>query len=149
MLSGREMVTEKVHALDSGVDDYVLKPCSAEELNARIRALLRRHPLETFQNTIVHHNVSLDLDSGKVSKNNITIKLRKKESQILELLLRHKGKVVRRDTLLNHIWGSEEVPPTNSIEVHITQLRKKLQNITQNNPFSIQSVYGLGYQITG
>ncbi len=147
MLTGRGDVEDKVLALDSGVDDYLMKPFSSKELQARLRALLRRQPLSSVGNALIYKDISLDLNSGEVKKKNQVIVLRRKELQILEFLLRHPGQVIKRTTLLEHVWADNAEPETNSIDVHIKHLRQKLNPSISEESVIIKSVYGLGYQL--
>lgn len=148
MLTGRSEINDKVYALDSGVDDYLIKPFSTKELQARIRALFRRQPMLNSKNILTHGEISMDLNLRTVKKNNQLIQLRRKEFQILEFLLRNRGQVVRREVLLEHVWSGDHEPNTNSIDVHIKQLRKKLkQDALESSSSFIESIYGFGYQI--
>lgn len=146
MLTGRTDVDDKILALDGGVDDYITKPFSSSELRARLRALMRRNPM-TAQNILCHGEITIDLNNRVVTKNNQKILLGRKEFDILEYLMRNRGRVVRREMLHEHIWGGEREPNTNSIETHIKQIRKKLHPNSIDKSSFIKSVYGLGYQI--
>ncbi len=148
MLTGRSEVADKVIALDKGVDDYLLKPFSSQELLARIRALLRRQPLQVLQTELVLHDLTINLATGEVLQNNEPINLRPKEFQILEFLVRNRGQIVKRQRLLDHLWQDTKTPNTNAIDVHIKQLRKKINSFSSQKPIVIKSIYGLGYQLT-
>ncbi len=147
MLTGRSEVEDKVLALDGGVDDYLTKPFSTKELLARIRALFRRNPLLTPQRTLQYGDITIDINSGTVTKANQEIHLRRKERQILEFFVRHRGQIIKRDMLLEHIWDETDEPNTNAIDVHIRQLRKKLLINSHDTSIFIKSIYGLGYQL--
>jgi OmpR-family two-component system manganese-sensing response regulator len=147
MLTGRGDVDDKVLALDGGVDDYLTKPFSTKELLARIRALFRRNPLLTPQTILQYGDITIDINSGAVKKANQEIHLRRKERQILEFFVRHRGQIIKRDMLLEHIWDETDEPNTNAIDVHIRQLRKKLLKNSNDTSIFIKSIYGLGYQL--
>jgi len=148
MLTGRNAMQDIVLALDHGADDYLTKPFSTPEFLARIRALFRRNALITPQTFLKHGDLLIDLSTGTVTRKNLRISLRRKEFQILEFLLRNRGQIIQRHTLLEHIWNEDREPTTNSIDVHIKQLRKKLFPDKPHTATFIKSIYGLGYQIT-
>lgn len=123
ILSAKSEVLEKVDLLNNGVDDYMTKPFSFEELLARIRSLIRRpHKLETEIITI--ENVAMNTNSGKVTKNNKELYLTRKEFSLLELLMKNRNQVVSRGNILEHVWNMDGDPFSNTIEAHILNLRK-------------------------
>ncbi len=144
MLTAKGQVSDKTMGLDSGADDYMVKPFSFEELFSRIRALVRR----AHKNNVTLLQVSdlsLDPASLKVKRNNQSIELSSKEFSILEYLLRNKDKVVSKDQIVTHVWNYDaDVLPT-TVEVHIKNLRDKI-----DKPFElklIHTVRGFGYEI--
>lgn len=150
MISGLTDVEQKVTALDNGVDDYLVKPFSTAEFLARVRALLRRSPLIIPQSVMKLGEVTINLSTAVVSDAHHQVSLRKKELQILEILLHHHGQTVSRQILLDHVWCGNKEPCTNCLEVHIEQLRRKMApffaNRGERGQF-IKTVYGFGYRL--
>ncbi|MCB9805770.1 response regulator transcription factor [Candidatus Nomurabacteria bacterium] len=143
ILSAKSEVLEKVDLLNNGVDDYMTKPFSFEELLARIRSLIRRpHKLETEIITI--ENVAMNTNSGKVTKNNKELYLTRKEFSLLELLMKNRNQVVSRGNILEHVWNMDGDPFSNTIEAHILNLRKKLGD---RHKRLIENVPGRGYRM--
>jgi DNA-binding response OmpR family regulator len=145
MLTGEFAVAKKIEALDNGADDYLVKPFSFAELQARIRALLRRksHTIRTSVLTV--GDLSINLTDKTVKRGSKQIVLQRKEFQILEYFMRNPGKLITRSTLLEHIWESEVESVANIVDVHIKYLRDHV-----DRPFTkklIKTVYGLGYKI--
>jgi len=144
ILSVNEETDIKAHIINAGADDYLTKPFSFIELHARIRALLRRShvvngPIYTA------HDITLDSQSHTVTKGDKTINLTRKEFMLLECLMRHRGTVLSRGMLMEHVWDMNADPFSNTIESHILSLRKKLDiNVTKD---VIKTVSGYGYKI--
>lgn len=132
ILSARSEVEDKIIGLDSGANDYLAKPFHFAELEARIRALLRRN-YKVIDTVIQIDNLKLDTASKKVFVDLDEIKLTKKEYSILEYLLINKEKVISAEELIEHIWESDTDSFSNSFKVHINSLRKKLpENFIKN-----------------
>ncbi len=147
MLTVVDDLDTKVKALDAGADDYICKPFAFDELLARIRALLRRE--STWQgDKLVISDLSLDTKEHTVTRASKPIKLTRKEFMLLEYLLRHPESVVSRNQLLEHVWDSAADPLTNSIEVHIRYLRKKIDEPWGRNRRLIHTIHGVGYKIS-
>ena len=145
MLTGVSEITKKIKALDSGADDYLIKPFRLAELRARIRALLRRQPEIISSRFLTIADLQFDLINKTVRRGEQIIVLRRKELQILEYFMRHIGKVISRDMLLEHLWDSAYESFANTIDVHIKYLRDQI-----DRPFDkklIKTVYGFGYKI--
>jgi two-component system OmpR family response regulator len=142
MLTARTTIGDKVRGLDIGVDDYLAKPFSYDELLARVRALLRR-PKEHGDNTLKTDKLSLDVVAKSVVYKDKPVHLTAKEFQLLEYLLRHKSEVVSKDQLLDHVWADEERVQHNTVETFIANLRKKIGP----NETVIQTIRGYGYKI--
>jgi DNA-binding response OmpR family regulator len=142
MLTARTTIGDKVRGLDIGVDDYLAKPFSYDELLARVRALLRR-PKEHSDNTLKTDKLSLDVVAKSVVYKDKPVHLTAKEFQLLEYLLRHKSEVVSKDQLLDHVWADEERVQHNTVETFIANLRKKIGP----NETVIQTIRGYGYKI--
>ncbi|WIY53681.1 response regulator transcription factor [Devosia sp. YIM 151766] len=142
LLTARDRWTDKVQGIDAGADDYVAKPFHMEEVLARLRALVRR-AAGLASNEIVAGPVRLDARSGKVTVDGQAIKLTSHELRLLSYLMHHKGKVISRTELTEHLYDQDFDRDSNTIEVFVGRLRKKLPEDC------IQTVRGLGYQIVG
>ncbi len=145
ILTARDEVEDKIKGLDEGADDYLTKPFSFEELLARIRALLRR-PRELQEEAMLKSgNLSVDLLGRKVWVASEEISLSQKEFALLEYLIRRKGEVVSRSQIAEHVWDLHFDPMSNTIDVYINFLRKK---VDQGSPKSrIETVRGVGYRL--
>ena len=144
MLTARDAVADRVHGLDSGADDYLVKPFSFLELLARVRALSRRGPA---QRGVVLEVGDLRLDSARhqVWRGETPVDLSRKEYAVLETLMRNPGHVFSRFDLLEEVWGYDYENRSNVVEVYIRYLRQKI-----DRPFdrrSLQTVRGVGYRI--
>ena len=140
VLTARDSWSDKVAGLDAGADDYVAKPFQTEELIARLRALIRR----ASGNASAELNagdIRLDTRSGKVTRGGTPIKLTAQEYKLLSYLLHHKGKVVSRTELIEHIYDQDFDRDSNTIEVFVTRIRKKLGSDV------ITTIRGLGYSL--
>ena len=144
MLTGKRRLTDKVAGLDSGADDYLVKPFNAEELSARVRALLRRESSEKT-NELVSGELRLNLKTKTVHVQDGEVQLLAKELAVLEFLLRHKGQVFSAETILDRVWSSESDSTLDAIRQCIARLRKKIDK--PGRPSMITTVIGLGYTI--
>ena len=140
LLTARDRWSDKVQGIDAGADDYLAKPFHMEEVLARIRALVRR-AAGLASNEIVAGAVRLDARSGKVTVDGQSVKLTSHELRLLSYLMHHKGKVISRTELTEHLYDQDFDRDSNTIEVFVGRLRKKLPEDC------IQTVRGLGYQI--
>jgi two-component system, OmpR family, response regulator len=140
LLTARDRWSDKVQGIDAGADDYVAKPFHMEEVLARLRALVRRAAGHS-SNEITAGNVRLDVKAGKVTVDGHAVKLTSHELRLLSYLMHHKGKVVSRTELTEHLYDQDFDRDSNTIEVFVGRLRKKLPEDC------IQTVRGLGYQI--
>jgi two-component system OmpR family response regulator len=140
LLTARDRWSDKVQGIDAGADDYVAKPFHMEEILARIRALVRRAAGHA-SNEITAGTVRLDVKAGKVTVDGQSVKLTSHELRLLSYLMHHKGKVVSRTELTEHLYDQDFDRDSNTIEVFVGRLRKKLPEEC------IQTVRGLGYQI--
>ncbi len=140
LLTARDRWSDKVQGIDAGADDYVAKPFHMEEVLARLRALVRRAAGHA-SNEITAGPVRLDARSGRVTVDGQAIKLTSHELRLLSYLMHHKGKVVSRTELTEHLYDQDFDRDSNTIEVFVGRLRKKLPDDC------IQTVRGLGYQI--
>jgi len=150
VISGRSDAADKVEALDAGADDYVTKPFSVDELLARIRALTRRLPHEAPRPIVRLGEVTVDLAAHTVVDASEgaprQIRLTPTEWQVLELLVRHAGKLVTRQMLLTDIWGTDHVKDTGYLRLYLSQLRKKLEPDPARPRYLITEP-GMGYRL--
>ena len=147
MLTAKGETIDKVLGLKLGADDYLTKPFEIMELLARLEALLRRSPLAN-QNSIEKFRfgaISVDFRRAKVEKENQPIELSALEFKLLQYLIEHSGEVLKRDELLDEVWGYDAMPSTRTVDVHIAWLRQKLEE-NPRYPQFIQTVHGLGYK---
>jgi DNA-binding response OmpR family regulator len=142
MLTARTTIGDRVVGLDAGADDYLPKPFSFDELLARVRALLRR-PRAHGGNILKSGNLLLDVVAKTVEIKGQPIHLTAKEFQLVEYLLRHRGEVVSKDQLLDHVWVDEERVQHNTVETFIANVRKKLGT----KEGVIHTVRGYGYKV--
>ncbi|HSA83327.1 MAG TPA: response regulator transcription factor [Patescibacteria group bacterium] len=145
MLTGEFAVNKKVAALDSGADDYLIKPFHISELQARLRALLRRKAHAFHAKVLTLGDLRINLADRTVKRGKQDIVLQRKEFQMLEYFMKHPGTIISRDTLIEHLWDSDAESCTNIIDVHIKYLRDHI-----DRPFSkklIKTIYGLGYKL--
>ncbi|WP_417770286.1 response regulator transcription factor [Stappia sp.] len=140
ILTARDRWSDKVAGIDAGADDYVAKPFHMEEVVARLRALLRRAAGHA-SNEIAVGPFRLDIRAGKVTKDGSTIKLTSHEFRLISYLMHHKGRVVSRTELIEHLYDQDFDRDSNTIEVFVGRLRKKLDSDL------IETVRGLGYRI--
>lgn len=142
MLTAKDALEDKIVGLDSGADDYIVKPFEFDELLARIRVLMRRnYGLAT--NIIQIEEVTLDLAKKQVTKSGEIIDLTGKEYEVLEYLMKNKGSILSRDQILNHVWDYEYEGASNIVDVIIKNIRKKLDRGEGNT--IIYTKRGLGY----
>ena len=143
ILTARDAVEDKIKGLDQGADDYLTKPFSFDELLARIRALLRR-PRELQEEAVLKSgDLKLDLLSRRCWIGTNEIDLSQKEFSLLEFLLRRKGEVVSRSQIAEHVWDLHFDPMSNTIDVYINFLRKKIDS--SRGKSRIETVRGVGY----
>lgn len=140
ILSARSAVEDKIEGLDFGANDYLAKPFHFKELEARVRALIRRD-FFVKDSIILCSGLTMDTASKKVSYNDVEITLTKKEYGIFEYLLLNKGSVISSEDIIEHVWDSEGDIFSNAFKVHINALRKKLPDNM------IKNVRGQGYYV--
>jgi len=141
-LTARDAVDDRVHGLDLGADDYLVKPFSFSEFLARVRALLRRGS-SLADNPIVVADLTVDVVARTVYRGSRRIDLSAREFALLEYMARHAGEALSRTMILEKVWDMNYDPMTNVVDVHINRLRKKIDN-NFDNPL-IQTVRGVGY----
>ncbi len=146
MLTAKSEEVDKILGLELGADDYMTKPFSVRELLARVKAVLRRFSIsEPESNVLVFENLTADFDKREILVNDKKLDLTLKEFELLEILIRNKGKILTRDTLLDKIWGYEYIGETRTVDVHIRYLRKKIE-VDDKNPKLIETIRGVGYR---
>jgi two-component system OmpR family response regulator len=146
MLTARDAVSDRVHGLDSGADDYLVKPFSFHELLARVRALSRRGPVQRGV-VLTVGDLSLDSARHRVTRGDTPIDLSRKEYAVLEALMRNPGSVLSRFDLLEQVWGYEYENRSNVVEVYIRYVRQKIDRPFERH--SLQTIRGVGYRISG
>ncbi|HEV3471816.1 MAG TPA: response regulator transcription factor [Actinomycetota bacterium] len=142
MVTARDAVTDRIEGLDAGADDYLVKPFALEELLARLRALLRR-ARTTHEDVLRFADLSLDPVAYEVQRGGRSIDLTRTEFSLLELFLMHPKQVLTRSVILERIWGYDFGETSNSLEVYIGYLRRKLE--AEGEPRLIHTVRGVGY----
>ncbi|MCE9653801.1 response regulator transcription factor [Clostridium celatum] len=146
MLTAKSEEIDKILGLELGADDYITKPFSVRELLARVKAVLRRFSIvESEENVLVFGDLTVDFEKREVLIKNNKLELTLKEFELLEILIRNKGKILTRDTLLDKIWGYEYIGETRTVDVHIRYLRKKIES-DDKNPKFIETIRGVGYR---
>lgn len=151
MLTAKTEETSKILGLEMGADDYVTKPFSIMELLARVKAFLRRANENNVQNTnteedfIEFGDIRIDFKKYEAFKNGVALDLSAKEFQLIKFFWNHKGEVIARELLFKEIWGYDTMPATRTIDNHIGNLRKKLED-DPSNPKMIISVRSVGYK---
>jgi two-component system response regulator MprA len=145
MLTARDAVEQRVEGLDSGVDDYLVKPFSPEELLARLRALLRRSDAGDKEKPIVYADLSLDPLTRETRRGSRSFNLTPKEFDLLMYLMRHPRQVMPRDRILQDVWGYDFDGNGNVLEVYVGYLRNKTE--ANAEPRLIQTVRGVGYAL--
>lgn len=145
MLTARDAVEDRVAGLDSGADDYLVKPFAFAELLARVRALIRREPV-LRGNVLQVADLTVDTVTRQVSRAGVGVDLTAKEFALLEYLMRHPNQVLSRTVIAEHVWNYDFDNATNVIDVHVKNLRKKIDGA--GGPKLIQTVRGAGYRIS-
>jgi two-component system response regulator MprA len=142
MLTARDALESRVEGLDAGADDYLVKPFERQELLARLRALLRRRPPRGSASLTVA-DLALNPDTHEVRRGDRTIELTQREFELLEYLMRNERIVVPRQRLLEDVWGYDPFATTNTIEVFVSNLRRKLES--GGEPRLLHTIRGAGY----
>lgn len=145
-LTAKDTLDDRVHGLDAGADDYLVKPFELRELLARVRALLRRPPtLEPPQPQRLHvEDLELDLDNQVAYRQNRAIELSEKETQLLAYFMRHPNQLLTHEQIHQQVWGEGEKPGSNVLAAHVRLLRRKVE--AKGETTLIHSVYGKGYR---
>jgi len=146
MLTAKGELSDKVNGLDSGADDYLVKPFAFEELLARVRALIRR-PKNRFDNVLSYDNLILNTLSFEVKRKNLIIHLSKKEFALLEYFLRHPDTILTKEQIITHVWDYEADVLPNTVEVYIGYLRNKIDLPFKKEGSLIHTIRGFGYKL--
>ena len=145
-LTAKGQIADRVEGLDAGADDYLTKPFAFEELLARVRALVRR-PKKSLSTVLGYDGLTLDSGSYAVKREGSEILLSSKEYALLEYLLRHKGRIVTKDQIINHVWNYDADVLPNTVEVYIGYLRNKIDKPFPGKEPLITTKRGFGYRI--
>jgi DNA-binding response OmpR family regulator len=149
MLTARGTEVDKIVGLESGADDYVVKPVALGEFLARVRAVMRRVPGRmVIQDKLVSDDLEVSLTGRRVFKGDNEVKLSNKEFDLLVELMRNRGVVLSRDLILTKVWGYDYFVDKRTVDVHIRWLREKIEN-DASSPQRIVTVRGVGYRFEG
>ncbi|HEX6882490.1 MAG TPA: response regulator transcription factor [Planctomycetota bacterium] len=143
LVTVRDDVHDKIRALDLGADDYVVKPCSFEELLSRLVAVLRR---SRSPDRVCVGTLEIDRQLRRVRSDGVPVELTPREFELLALLVEARGRVVSKTELLERVWRLQSEPNTNFLQVHFSRLRQKLGPL---DSMRIETVYGVGYRLVG
>ena len=146
VLTARSEIDSKVKLLMSGADDYLVKPFSFAELSARVHTILRR-PSEALPQVLTFGDITLDPNTRKAMRSDREIELTLKEYGLLEYFMRHPNQVVNREDLLTHLWDFNYAGFSNVVDVHIKNLRRKLDG--EDADTILETVRGIGYRLRG
>ena len=146
MLTARGTEVDKIVGLESGADDYIVKPFGLGEFLARVRAVMRRMPGRTsVQDEIIAGDLRVDLAGRRAFRGNVELRLSHKEFDLLAELMRNQGAVLSRDLILTKVWGYEYFGDKRTVDVHVRWLREKIED-DASNPQRIVTVRGVGYR---
>jgi len=161
MLTAKSEEIDKVLGLEMGADDYLTKPFSMRELQARVHAMLRRaamtapsavqtpaHEVEAPQEVLKSGVLEIDIGRHRVSNNGRILELTPKEFDLLVFMVRNRGQVFNRDVLLSRVWGYDYAGDTRTVDVHIRWLREKIE-VNPENPQNLLTLRGVGYKFEG
>lgn len=146
MLSVKAEIPHKIESFTLGVDDYVTKPFSFQELSARVKNVLKRSPYDIKSDIYKIEDLTIDIKSQEVSRDGKSVYLTRKEFLILECLAKEPGKVVSRGTIMEHAWNMNADPFSNTLETHMANLRRKISHKRKKKSL-IKTVPGRGYKI--
>src|SRR4051794_18586584 len=147
MLTARDQVGDRVSGLDAGADDYLVKPFSLDELNARVRALLRRAAPVGPGERLAYRDLALDLVSCRATRAERALELTRTEQRLLELFLRNPDQVLPREVIYERVWGHDISATSNSLDVYVGYLRRKTEE--DGEPRLLHTVRGVGFMLAG
>lgn len=145
MVTALGTIEDRICGLDAGADDYLVKPFAPEELFARIRALERRPVRMEFERQVVCGDVTMNLSSRVLWKEDKRVELSKKEMDLLEFLIRNKGQILTRELLLNRVWGLDSAVEEGNLDNYIYFLRRRLKQV--GSSVTIKTVRSVGYSL--
>jgi two-component system response regulator RegX3 len=149
MVTAKDAEADRVSGLELGADDYVTKPFSMRELVSRVRANLRRvrmaEPAASNEDVLQGGPVQLDVGRHEAKVRGVAVAFPPKEFELLETLLRRRGRLLTRDLLIDEVWGSDYFGDTKTLDVHVKRIRKKIEE-DPHNPVHLVTVRGLGYK---
>lgn len=146
MLTAKGEEFDKILGLELGADDYITKPFSIRELLARVKAVLRRRvSIYEESSSMTFGELTANFEKREIIIKDKKIELTLKEFELLEMLIKNRGKILTRETLLDKIWGYEYIGETRTVDVHIRYLRKKIEE-DDKNPKYIETIRGVGYR---
>jgi two-component system, OmpR family, response regulator MprA len=145
MLTARDAVGDRVEGLDAGADDYLIKPFALDELNARVRALLRRASDDDHGERLRYLDLTLDVAAARAHRGARLLELTRTEQRLLELLLRNPEQVLPRDMIYERVWGHDISATSNSLDVYVGYLRRKTED--GGEPRLIHTVRGVGFRL--
>ena len=147
MLTAKSEELDKILGLELGADDYITKPFSIRELLARVKAVLRRNRIVevAVENVQDFGRLKVDFDRHEMFLGNVKVDMTLKEFELLETLIKNKGKILKREVLLDKVWGYEYIGETRTVDVHVRYLRKKIEE-DDKNPKYIETIRGVGYR---
>lgn len=146
ILTARDTPESRVRGLDSGADDYVIKPFHMPELVARVRSILRRSGRIVGQGLVQQRDLWADAESRKVGRSGRAVTLKPREFDLLLFLLQHPGRTWTRDQLLDRVWGAEFTGDARTVDLHVRRLRAKIED-DPGDPQFIETVWGVGYRM--
>jgi two-component system alkaline phosphatase synthesis response regulator PhoP len=150
MLTAKGQEIDRVVGLELGADDYMTKPFSPRELQARVRAIFRRTEKiigDVDKDTFEYENLKVDFLQFECYKNGKLTSLTKHEFDLLKYLIKNRVRVIKRDELLDEVWGDDVIVSSRTIDTHMANLRKKIEE-DSSNPKIIKSIRGVGYKIS-
>jgi DNA-binding response OmpR family regulator len=145
MVTARDAVSDRVHGLDTGADDYLVKPFAFDEVVARLRALTRRGRTRSLSAVLTSGPLSLDQEAHQACVAGSPVSLTATEYRLLEYLMRRAGTIVSRDQLAEHVWGRDYDPGSNLADVYVGYLRRKLAGTAAAD--QIRTIRGIGYML--
>jgi two-component system OmpR family response regulator len=145
MVTAMDGLNDRVDGLDSGADDYLVKPFQMEELLARIRALLRRPPQIEEEEILRYCDIQLDLKKQSVVSGVQTCSLSRREMDLLEYFMRNRNQVLSRERIIAHVWGADTFVESGNLDNYIHFLRRRLKSVA--SVVQISTVYGVGYRL--
>ena len=145
MVTARDAVGDRIHGLDTGADDYIVKPFAFDQVVARHRALTRRARTRALSAVLTAGALVLDLEAHQAQVDGTPVPLTATEYRLLEYLMRRVGTIVSRDQLAEHVWGGEYDPCSNVADVYVGYLRRKLAGTAASD--QIRTIRGLGYML--